>query len=158
MAQSGNRSRMAAVTAHSRPSVKYGSSPPGGRRSGPQPVPLFAAAEDFPFGQPVALRLPVAPPDAAVEAVVFAVVGELNKPPDEHLPPVDFPGERPGRLSQDTAAFAVPRFNQGGEPLVRQSCSRTRVTRAWPPRSSASVGGLGADARQLADLAREGGG
>ena len=82
MAQSGNRSRMAAVTAHSRPSVKIRVlAPLEDEGPEPQPVPFFAAAEDFPFGQPVALRLPVAPPDAAVEAVVFAVIGELDKPP-----------------------------------------------------------------------------
>ena len=43
-------------------------------------VALVAAVEDLPVRQPVALRVPVVAADAAVEAVVPAVVGKLDEP------------------------------------------------------------------------------
>ena len=49
----------------------------------PERVAAFTAGEDLPRFQPVALRPEVARPDAAVEAVVPAVVRKFDQPPDE---------------------------------------------------------------------------
>ena len=44
-----------------------------------QRIPLCAAVQDLFFGEPVALSIPVAPADAAIAAVIAAVIGELNE-------------------------------------------------------------------------------
>jgi len=48
-------------------------------------VPLVAAGKDLILVKTVTAGIPVAPADAAVEAVVPAVIGKLDKPPHKNI-------------------------------------------------------------------------
>ncbi len=50
-----------------------------------QIVALFAACQDLVFAKAVAVCTGIAAPDAAVEAIVLAVVGELDEPAGEDV-------------------------------------------------------------------------
>ena len=79
-----------------------------------QPIARLAAGEDLLLAQAVALGLGVAPADAAVVAVVFAEVGKLNQPPDEHLAAIESLGLGLGLLPQELPGVgaAVPQEQQ----------------------------------------------
>ena len=64
----------------------------------PQPVPGLAAGQNLLLRKAVPLRPPVAPTDAAVQAVVFAVIGKFDQAPGVHPASEPGPGGRPGPL------------------------------------------------------------
>ena len=55
-----------------------------------QLIAIFTAGKDFLFCQPVALRIPVAPANTAVIAVIFTVIGKLNKTSGINFIPIIF--------------------------------------------------------------------
>lgn len=65
-----------------------------------QLIALAAAVQDLVLGQPVALDVRVALSDAAVVAVVPAVVGELDESPDVDILPVDGLPHLPGQSEE----------------------------------------------------------
>jgi hypothetical protein len=61
-----------------------------------QTVPDPAAVKDLSFTEPVSLRSLIAPPDPAVEAVIFAVIGKFDKPAKVYIQAVVFFPHLPG--------------------------------------------------------------
>ena len=77
-------------------------------------VSEFTAGENIFLCKPVSAGVCVAFADAAVVAVVFAEVGKLNQPPDEHLAAIESLGLGLGLLPQELPGVgaAVPQEQQ----------------------------------------------
>ena len=85
-----------------------------------QGISRFAAVEDLLLGHPVAVDVPIVPADAAVEAVVPAVVGKFNEPPQMDLPAEGLHCGFRRSLAQVGNGPLIPGFQQVTQILVGQ--------------------------------------
>ena len=79
-------------------------------------IALFAAAQNFVLRQPVARKTSVRAADAAVVAVVFAVVRKFNDAPEEHAPSKAFLRKSAGKVAGKPAVF-LARVRDQAEPV-----------------------------------------
>ena len=78
-----------------------------------QGVALLAAGQNVLRGQAVAVAVCVAPPDTAVETVVFADVADLDEAPGVDGGSVDGLPGRPGQLGQEIGGLLIPGRDEG---------------------------------------------
>ena len=92
-----------------------------------QGVALGAAGQDVLGGEAVAVGGPVAPADAAVIAVVFAEVADLDEAPGEDLVPVPPPPLRHGQLRQAGRGLRGAGLDQLGVLLRGEGARRRQL-------------------------------
>jgi len=63
-------------------------------------VSVPAAVQDILRGQAIPVSPVITSSDAAVIAVIFAVICKFNQPPDENFPPIDGMPDRPGAFKK----------------------------------------------------------
>ena len=72
-----------------------------------QLISIFTAGKDLLFCQPVAFRIPVAPANTAVIAVIFTVIGKLNETSGIDLIPIIFLSELQCTLCQKLSYLRI---------------------------------------------------
>lgn len=98
------------------------------KRPESQRIALCTAGEDILPAQPIPLYLSVAPADAAVIAVVPAVVGELDQSPDKYLRAVSFPADA-GPPPETAAPSMASVSSRARAPRPARSMPRSMAVR-----------------------------
>ena len=83
-------------------------------------ITRFTAAENLLLGQSVAAAIAVAPPDAAVVAVIAAVIGKFNETADEDPFPVDPVPDLRRLLGEIAVRFPVLHGDESQKLLIAQ--------------------------------------